>query len=125
MSAKKKTARILLIEEDEILADVTAFRLELGGYDVAVAGSAHDAFEAIEAQVPDIIITDLVLPDIDGCEFISRLSHDKTCGHVPIMVFSTNSALDQVERAYASGAKEYLVTPYDPGVLDDRVDSLL
>ena len=114
-----------MIEEDETLADVTAFRLELTGYEVVVVHSAHDAFEAIESQVPDVIITDLVLPDIDGCEFISRLTHDKKCEHVPVMVFSTNSALDQVEKAYAAGAKQYLVTPYDPSVLDDRVDSLL
>jgi DNA-binding response OmpR family regulator len=122
---KNSTARILLIEEDETLADVTAFRLELSGYEVDVVHSAHDAFEAIETQVPSIIITDLVLPDIDGCEFISRLTNDKRCDQVPVMVFSTNTALDQVEKAYAAGAKQYLVTPYDPTVLDERVESLL
>ena len=122
---KNETARILLIEEDTTLAEVTAFRLELCDYIVDVVHSAHDAFESIEANVPDIIITDLVLPDIDGCEFISRLSHDKRSSHIPIMVFSTNTALDQVERAYAAGAKQYLVTPFDPMVLDERVESLL
>jgi DNA-binding response OmpR family regulator len=122
---KKEAAHILLIEEDATLADITAFRLELSGYAVEVVHSAHGAFAAIQARVPDIVITDLVLPDIDGCEFISRLSHDKQCEHVPILVFSTNSALDQVEKAYAAGAKQYLVTPYDPTVLDERVESLL
>lgn len=122
---KNEPTRIMLIEEDETLADVTAFRLELSGYQVDVVHSAHDAFDALELHVPNIIITDLVLPDIDGCEFISRLAHDKKCEHVPIMVFSTNSALDQVEKAYAAGAKQYLVTPYDPTVLDERVESLL
>ena len=122
---KHETTRILLIEEDTTLADITSFRLELCGYVVDVAHSAHDAFEAIESNVPDVIITDLVLPDIDGCEFISRLSHDKQSSHIPIMVFSTNTALDQVERAYAAGARQYLVTPFDPMVLDERVESLL
>lgn len=121
----KRDTRILLIEEDETLADLTAFRLELSGYDVKTVHSAHDAFAAIQDDVPDIVITDLVLPDIDGCEFISRLAHDKQCEHVPIMVFSTNSALDQVEKAYAAGARQYLVTPFDPTVLDERVESLL
>ncbi|MCG8583165.1 MAG: response regulator [Pirellulales bacterium] len=122
---KSQTARILLIEEDETLADITAFRLELSGYVVDVVHSAHDAFPSLENRTPNIIITDIVLPDIDGCEFISRLSHDPKCENVPIMVFSTNAALDQVEKAYAAGAKQYLVTPYDPTVLDERVESLL
>jgi len=122
---KHDTTRILLIEEDATLAEITAFRLELCDYVVDVAHSAHDAFAAIEANVPDVIITDLVLPDIDGCEFISRLSHDNQSSHIPIMVFSTNTALDQVERAYAAGAKQYLVTPFDPTVLDERVEALL
>ena len=122
---KHETDRILLVEEDTTLADITAFRLELSGYVVDVVHSAHDAFEAIDANIPDMIITDLVLPDIDGCEFISRLSDDKRSGHIPIMVFSTNAALDQVERAYAAGAKQYLATPFDPMILDERVGALL
>ena len=122
---KNHSAHILLIEEDETLADITAFRLELSGYSVDVVHSAHDAFESLEKGAPDIVITDLVLPDIDGCEFISRIAHDSRCDGVPILVFSTNAALDQVEKAYAAGAKQYLVTPYDPTVLDERVESLL
>jgi DNA-binding response OmpR family regulator len=68
---KNQSANILLIEEDEMLADVTAFRLELSGYEVTIAHSAHGGFEAIDTRVPDIIIADLVLPDMDGCEFIA------------------------------------------------------
>ena len=116
---------LLLVEEDQILPDITAFRLELLGYRVTCTHSAQDALLKLDESTPDLIILDTVLPDADGIDFVDRLKNDARFNSVPVMVFSIDSDLDTVERAHTAGANEFLVTPYDPMVLEAKVEKLL
>jgi len=70
------------------------------------------------------VIVDHVLPGMDGVEFINRLSNDVRTSEIPIMFLSTKADLDDVQRAYNAGADEYLVIPYDPIVLESKVERL-
>jgi CheY-like chemotaxis protein len=115
---------ILLVEEDPILLEITAFRLELLGYHVIKQQSAERALEWLRDQLPTLIIVDHVLPGMDGIEFINRLSNDMRTSEIPIMFLSTNADLEDVQRAYNAGADEYLVIPYDPIVLEAKVERL-
>ena len=117
--------QLLLVEEDEVLADVTAFRLELLGYGVQWVNSGKAAKEQIAKSCPHLILLDTYLPDIDGIDFINQLSSDPETSMVPILVFSTDANLNSVQRAVAAGAKDYLVTPYDPSVLEEKIETLL
>jgi CheY-like chemotaxis protein len=116
---------VLLIEEDPILAEVTGFRLELLGFRVLQVHSAEAAFDAVDGQSPDVILLDTVLPGMDGIELTNRLSNDPKTSTIPIMVLSTNADLNEVQRAHVAGAKDYLVIPYDPSVLEEKLDRLL
>ena len=120
-----ETPRLLLVEENELLADITAFRLELLGYSVLTMQSGEAAFQTAKHHPPNLIILDLVLSDMDGFELINRLSSDMETSEIPILVFSVDASLDCVERCFHSGANEYLVTPYDPAVLEEKVERLL
>jgi CheY-like chemotaxis protein len=124
MSNSTQTPRILLVEEDEILLEITSFRLELLGYDVVARASAEGALEWLADELPSLIIVDQTLPGMDGIEFINRLSNDVRTSEVPVMMISTNSDLEDVQRAYHAGADEYLVIPYDPLVLEAKVERL-
>jgi CheY-like chemotaxis protein len=119
-----QTPQILFVEEDPILMDITAFRLELLGYEVVQHHSAERAMEWLVEQMPTLIIVDHMLPGMDGIEFINRLSNDTRTGDIPIMLLSTNGDLDDVQKAYNAGADEYLVIPYDPIVLESKVERL-
>jgi DNA-binding response OmpR family regulator len=119
------TPKILLVEEEPTLLGITAFRLELLGYDVVTHQSAERALEWLREQLPTLIIVDHVLPGMDGIEFINRLSNDTRTSDVPIMFLSTNADLEDVQRAYNAGADEYLVIPYDPMVLEAKVERLV
>jgi CheY-like chemotaxis protein len=119
-----RTPQILFVEEDPILMEVTAFRLELLGYEVVQQQSAERATEWLKDQLPTLIIVDHVLPGIDGIEFINRLSNATRTSEIPIMLLSTNGDLDDVQKAYNAGADEYLVIPYDPVVLESKVERL-
>jgi DNA-binding response OmpR family regulator len=116
--------RILLVEEDATLLDITAFRLELLGYEVIAKESAELALKWLADDLPSAVIVDTTLPGMDGIEFINRLSNDLRTSEVPVMVISTNSDLEDVQKAFTAGADEYLVIPYDPIVLEDKLERL-
>jgi DNA-binding response OmpR family regulator len=118
------TTTILLIEGDPTLLEITAFRLELLGYQVVSQNSAEQAMAWLGEKLPSIVIVDHVLPGMDGIEFINRLSNDTRTSNIPIMFLSTNGDLEDVQKAYNAGADEYLVIPYDPMVLESKVERL-
>lgn len=115
---------VLLVENDPLLLEITAFRLELLGYEVIVQQSAERALEWLRDRLPTLIIVDHVLPGMDGIEFINRLSNETRTSDIPVMFMSTNSDLEDVHRAYNAGADEFLVIPYDPIVLEAKVERL-
>ena len=119
------TPSILLVEEDETLADITAFRLELLGYRVSQARSGEAALQSAHELAPELMIVDLYLPGIDGIELINRLRSDNATAAIPVMVFSIDSDLNIVANAFAAGANDYLMTPYDPAVLQEKIAKLL
>ena len=120
-----KVPKVLLIEEDGVLAEVTGFRLELLGFDVETVVSAEATFALLDRELPDAIILDPALPGMDGIELTNRLSNDPRTSRIPIMMLSTNADLNEVQRAYAAGAKDYLVIPYDPIMLEQKLTALL
>jgi CheY-like chemotaxis protein len=119
MSREQK--RILLVEPEPVLAEVTGFRLELLGYHVTLARSAEDALTRMSDVQPDVIITDLTLPGLDGMGLIERLASDEKASGIPIIVLSIDADLDFVQTAYNLGASDYVVVPYHPEVLEEKV----
>jgi DNA-binding response OmpR family regulator len=115
---------ILLIEEDPTLADVTSFRLELLGYEVVMLHSAEDAQNWLVDHLPDLVVVGHFLPGMDGMELLNRMSNDVRTSEVPAMLLSPNSDLDDVQKAFNAGAEEFLVTPFDPKTLEEKVDRL-
>jgi DNA-binding response OmpR family regulator len=120
----ERSTTILLIDCDATLLEITAFRLELLGYQVESQDSAEQALKWLADNLPSLVIVDHVLPGMDGIEFVNRLSNDTRTSEIPIMFLSTNGDLEDVRKAYNAGADEYLVIPYDPMVLEAKVERL-
>jgi CheY-like chemotaxis protein len=74
--------------------------------------------------LPTLIIVDHVLPGMDGIELINRLSNDMRTSEIPVLLLSTKADLEDVQRAYNAGADEYVVIPYDPIVLEAKIERL-
>lgn len=117
--------RILLVGEDPTLATITAFRLELLGYQVRVIESGNEAVELLERDGADAVIVDTSLGDANPLEITSRIANSEVTSRIPVIAFSASADLDEVERAFHAGAKEYVVTPYDPAVLAQKLHRLL
>lgn len=116
--------RILVIEEEPILLDILAFRLELLGHDVETKEAGEHALTWLAANVPDLIAVGH-LADMDPLEFLNRISDDPRTNETPMLLLSSDSDLDTVQRAYNAGADEYLLTPFDPLMLEKKVHDLL
>ncbi|MDC0936127.1 response regulator [Pirellulales bacterium] len=115
---------VLLVEEEPVVRDITAFRLELLGYPVVVKESAGQASQYLSDELPALIAVGQ-LADIDPIDFVNRLSDDERTSSIPVIYLSANSDLEAVQRAFNAGADEYLVTPYDPLVLEQKVVGLV
>ena len=115
---------VLLIEEEPVLRDITAFRLELLGYEVVSKQTAAQASLWLGTTLPTLVAVGQ-FSDIDPIDFVNRLSDDERTSHVPVVYLSANSDLEEVQRAFNAGADEYLVTPYDPVVLEQKVVGLV
>jgi CheY-like chemotaxis protein len=122
MSNNRK--QILVIEEEPILLDIVAFRLELLGYEVETQDGGGSALTWLAEHVPDLIAVGH-LGDVEPVEFLNRISDDPRTSQTPVLYFSPNSDLDEVQRAYNAGADEYLLTPFDPLILEKKVHDLL
>ncbi|MCA9269094.1 MAG: response regulator transcription factor [Planctomycetales bacterium] len=122
---KHDVPKIMLVEEDATLADITAFRLELLGYQVQQVHTAEAALEQVAQSQPDLLILDLFLPGIGGLELVGRLKSDSATAALPLLVFSVDADLNTVAKAHEAGADDYLVTPYDPAVLEGKIEKLL
>jgi DNA-binding response OmpR family regulator len=116
--------RILVVEEEPVLLDILAFRLELLGYEVATKDAADSALEWLGENVADLIAVGH-LSDMDPIEFLNHLSDDASTSETPLLLLSADSDLDAVQRAYNAGADEYLLTPFDPMILEKKVHDLL
>ncbi len=114
--------RILMIEDDDRLASMVADYLRDAGYEVEVAGDAATGVRALEANAPDIVLLDLMLPDGDGLEVCRRL---RASSSVPvIMVTARGDTTDRIV-GLELGADDYLAKPFDPRELLARLRAVL
>ncbi|MCC9643025.1 response regulator [Rhodopirellula sp. JC740] len=118
-------AQLLMLEPEQVLADLAAFRLELLGYRLEVVSSGAEAVDRLRSQPADLLILDTKLPEGDGLEWLTELRLEFSPEQVPALVFSLDPSLEMVRRAYLAGAQDYLITPFDPTVLEEKVQKLL
>jgi CheY-like chemotaxis protein len=92
------------------------------GYRVECVESAEAALEAIETEPPRLIVIDLLLGRAEGFQIADRLSNDERTAAIPVMALSNSADLDAVQRAYTAGVEDYLVVPFDPAVLEEKLE---
>jgi response regulator RpfG family c-di-GMP phosphodiesterase len=120
----QQLCNILLVEEEPTLREITAFRLELLGYEVISCEGANLAGEWLQANLPKLIVVGQVA-EIGSCEFLNHLSNEQRTSEIPVIFLSGSSDLEEVQKAYNAGADEFLVTPYDPLTLEKKVEHLV
>ncbi len=115
-------AKLLLVEDNPRIQLANKDMLELLGYQVAIAMNLAQAREQLQAQNPDVVVLDIMLPDGSGLEFLQQL-RKKT--NLPVLLLTALGSNDDTVQGFAAGADDYLAKPYDYRVLAARVEALL
>jgi CheY-like chemotaxis protein len=109
--------RILVVDDDQDQLEALAYRLQRLGYDPSSASSGQQAIEAATSDVPDLVLLDVCLPDVNGFDVCEQLGDaPATCG-IPVIILSGLESDDIVRQARSAGCAYYLRKPYDPNVL--------
>lgn len=124
-SAEGRAAKILLVEDNETIRNAFAILLEDSGYRISQAGSGREALERAAADLPDLILMDLGLPDTNGLDVTRQLKADPTTRDT-VVVAITGRALETDQAAcLAAGCAGYLAKPIDTSELLRRIPEFL
>ena len=120
-----RTPRVLVVDDSDDVRLVVRISLSAVGFDVHEASDGAAAVSMARALVPDAIVLDLVLPDVDGAEVCRVLRSDPLTAGITIVMATGNADADDKVRAFSAGADDYLVKPFSPRDLTSRIQAAL
>jgi len=114
--------KILIIEDEELLANLLKSRLEELGYEVLIAADGKVGFEAIKENAPDLILLDVVMPKMGGFEVLEKMQEDDSIKSIPVIIISNSGQPVELEKAKQLGARDWLIkTEFDPKEVIEKV----
>lgn len=124
-AAPPKDAQKILLVEDNRELRVFIYNNLIETYAVIEADDGVEALEKIRSEMPDIIVTDLMMPRMDGIELVDKVRHDFTMSHIPIVMLTARHSPDDRLKAMEFGADGYITKPFSIELLLARIDNLL
>lgn len=120
-----KTKRLLIVDDDPTTAMLARKVLDNAGFDVSTVGGGRDALDFMRNNRVDLLILDLMMPDMDGYQVIEAMQRDDACSKVMILVMSVLDEPEHILHALGLGARDYLAKPFQPVELVTRVEKVL
>lgn len=117
--------KILIVDDDLDTLKLVGLILQRQGYQIAAANGGQAAVAKASAEKPDLILLDLMMPDLDGYEVARRLRADPATARIPIIMFTAKTLLDDKVAGFEAGADDYLTKPTHPAELVAHVKALL
>ncbi len=117
--------RLLLIDDDPNLILLVKDYLEFRGYDVITAENGREALEVLEQETPDMIICDVMMPEMDGYSLVSAIRQDPKTSWIPVLFLSAKGQSQDRVKGLNIGADVYMVKPFEPEELVAQVESSL
>lgn len=114
MASPQQKKTILVVEDDRFYANICKVKLTKEGYTVVVVGNGTWALQALEKQIPDLILLDLVMPEMDGFETMKAIKADKRFASIPIIALTNLGQAEDVKRVMDMGAKDYMIKTVIP-----------
>ena len=116
-------AHVLVVDDDRVNRMLLARSLEAEGHIVQTATNGREALEVIHREPPDVVLLDIVMPELDGMSVLQELKADDALAHVPVIMISAVDESDSVLRCIETGAEDYLPKPFDPVLLRARINA--
>ncbi len=118
-------AKILIAEDERDIRDLITFTLRFAGYEVVAASNGEEAFERAQKEFPDLILMDVRMPRMTGYEACRRMKEVDSVKNIPVVFLSAKGQESEVNAGLDAGAVEYILKPFSPDQLTDRVKTLL
>jgi excisionase family DNA binding protein len=115
---------VLIVDDDDKLREFVRVNLEMEGYTVREAASAREGLDALEEQSPDLVLLDVMMPEMDGWEMLRQLHERHGVGAIPVIVFS-GKVEEEAEDATSRGAQAFIGKPFSPQTLIERTKAML
>ena len=117
--------RILLVEDNEMNRDMLSRRLQRKGYSIAIAQDGEQGLALACSEIPDLILMDISLPFMDGCEVTRRLKANPRTRHIPVIVLTAHALATDRVRAFNAGCDDYDTKPVDFARLSEKIENFL
>lgn len=118
-------AKILIAEDERDIRDLITFTLKFAGHEVVAAANGEEAVEKALVEIPDLILMDVRMPRMTGYEACKRMKTEDSIKHIPVVFLSAKGQDSEVHQGLDAGAVEYILKPFSPDQLTERVRTLL
>src|SRR4051794_35493882 len=116
---------ILLIDDDPYILDVMGRQLKAKGFQILTTTDSEQACQLAESQKPDLIISDIAMPALDGFGLLEKIRSQESTKKIPLVLLTGSDKMTDVEKGFASGAQAYLLKPVDWDTAWAKIEPLL
>ncbi|KPL83133.1 chemotaxis protein CheY [Thermanaerothrix daxensis] len=126
MTDDQRPKRIVYIEDDQEMIELVTLILSRRGYEVIGAQGGRNGLEVALAQVPDLILLDLMMPDVDGWEVFQQLKNREETRKIPVIVITAKAQpIDRVLGLHIAKVDDYIAKPFHPQELVESIENVL
>ncbi len=106
--------KIMVVDDEPDLVRMVEFRLQQEGWEVLSAGDGRAALELAQANVPDLVVLDIMMPLMDGMEVLRQLGYQRATRKIPVIMLTAKTTHVDVTNARELGVRDYITKPFDP-----------
>lgn len=117
--------KILVVDDEPYLVELVQTRLRANRYEVVTAVSGKEGLEKAKREKPDLILLDILMPDMDGYQVLRQLKAGRDTRGIPVMMLTVKEWSEDIEKAIAGGAIDYIVKPFNPSSLLEKIKRAL
>jgi DNA-binding response OmpR family regulator len=125
MAPLQTKKRILIIDDEQDLLSILATRLNYAGYEVYTAHNGAEGLNKAQLAAPHLILLDIMMPDMDGYTVLLKLKKNRKTRPYLVVMLTSKSELECIDRAMNLGAVDYIVKPFNPAVLLEKIGRAL
>ena len=116
---------VLVIDDDPVILELLRVNFEIEGFDVICAADGEEGLQRAQAEHPDVVISDIMMPRRDGLQLLSDLKRDPATHDLPVILLSAKAQKNEVQQGLDLGADDYITKPFDPLELIDRLNAVM
>src|SRR3989339_525074 len=117
--------QILVVDDEKTIRDLVAFRLEYHGHQVVTAENGKDALAKLAEKVPDLVVLDVMMPDMTGIEVCKLIKKEPKWAGVKVLLLTAKSRKQDEEEGLAAGADSFMAKPFRANLLLEKIEELV